>query len=164
MSIWADADALLPGLLPAAFRGVVFYVPDARHEVGRRVIKTYFPGIDQAAFEVLGRHDGPIDLKGLYVGDDYVLRAEALRAALQAPGPGTLFHPWLGELRVIVSEPADIAFDVRELRVVRLHATFEPASTGPAAPASTLAAVRAAAGGLAEAARGFIVEATGRAA
>lgn len=148
MSAFEHADELLPGLLPAAFRGVPFHAPNATHEVGRRIIKTYFPGIDTPAFDDLGRHDGFIDLAGLVVGDDYVARAEAIRAALQAPGPGTLFHPWLGEITVAATAPAVISFDVRELRVARFQVTFERVETARRAPVSTLAGVLSAASAL----------------
>lgn len=121
-----DPDELLPGLLPGAFRGVVFHVPDIRHEAGRRVAQTLFPGLDEAAVEDLGLHRGMIDVVGVIIGDDYVVRAEALRVACETAGPGMLLHPWLGERLVTVGEVASISFSARELRVARIRVGFFP--------------------------------------
>lgn len=128
MGLFDDPQSLLPGLKPAHFRGVQFFMPDVTHEVGRRVFVTLFPGIDEASFDDLGRHDGPVRLTGLIIGDDYVTRALALQAALQTAGTGTLLHPWLGEMTVIVADPASIHFSAIELRVVRFDASFRPVS------------------------------------
>lgn len=117
---------LLDGLLTASFRGVEFDIPDVREEVGRRVQRFFFPGRDDTLHQDLGAFDGPINVTGVIVGDDYVQRAEALRAAFRTAGPGTLVHPWRGELLVVLAEPATITFSDREIRVARFDATFEP--------------------------------------
>ncbi|NIX75383.1 DNA circularization N-terminal domain-containing protein [Microvirga terricola] len=138
MTIFDHEYDLLPGLLPGAFRGVPFYVVDAGHDVGRRIVTSYFPGLDAKTHEDLGILDGLIDIAGLVIGDDYVAQAEALRRAFQTPGPGTLFHPWIGELTVILPQPARIDFSVTELRVARIQATFERTSAPAVLGLSTL--------------------------
>ncbi|MTW19357.1 hypothetical protein GJ689_24500 [Rhodoplanes serenus] len=140
-------SALSPGLLPGAWRGVPFHVPDIRHEAGRRTIRTLFPGLDDVAIDDLGVHRGVIEIVGLVIGDDYVARAEALRVACETPGPGILLHPWLGEMRVVIAEAASISFSSRELRVARFRVGFFPAPE-PSIVASTLAAVMTAVSGL----------------
>lgn len=157
--MFANASELLPGLQPAAFRGVRFDVVDVSHEVGRRIVTHFFPGVDAQAREDQGEMRGPIAVAGFLIGDDYVGRARALDAALRAPGPGTLVHPWLGELRVVVPAGAKIKFSVSELRVMRFEATFEPEAGSLAGGVSTLSRlvssldlVRSAASGLVTAA------------
>lgn len=121
------ASRLLPGCKPACWRGLTFHIPDASTEVGRRIIVTYFPGRDDPAIEDMGAAFGPIRVRGLIVGDDYIRQALALQAAFLSPGPGTFLHPWLGEITAIVPPgAASISFTATELRVVRFEATFQP--------------------------------------
>lgn len=138
-----DRDDLLPGLLPASFRGVQFHMPDASTEVGRRVVVTLFPGIDAPAFDDLGQHAGPIWVTGILLGDDYVAQALALQAAIQTAGPGTLLHPWLGEMSVVVADPAQIRFSTRALRLVTFDVSFLRADIGSFPIISTLSGLLA---------------------
>lgn len=156
MSIFDNASDLLPGLMPAAFRGVRFHVVNAGHDVGRRIVSDYFPGLDLKTHEDLGIFDGPIDVAGLVIGDDYVAQAKALQRAFQTPGPGTFFHPWLGEMTVVLPEPARIDFDVKELRVARLQVTFERAMIGAMPGLSTLTGLLSALGSFTGAAQGLV--------
>lgn len=121
---------LLPGLLPASFRGVGFHVPDTSSEHGRRVAEYLFPGVDGAAFDDFGLSPAVIQISGILVGDDYVAQARALQAAFERPGPGTLIHPWLGGMTVILFEPGEISLSASELRVVRFSAAFKKAGSG----------------------------------
>jgi len=116
-----------PGALAdASWNGIPFYMPDSRHAVGRRVQRFFFPGQDQTAFQDLGAFDGPMRITGLIVGDLYVSYARQLEAALRTPGPGTLVHPWFGDLAMVLTEPAEITFTQKEIRVVRFSASFAP--------------------------------------
>lgn len=126
---WDDWSGLLPGLLPASYRGVRFHVIDSDHEVGRRLILTYFPGIDAPAVDDFGAYEGAIQLRGLVIGDDYIAQAAALEAAFKTPGIATLLHPWLGEKLVQMEQPARIRFSERELRVAYFDASFTPVVT-----------------------------------
>lgn len=131
--------SLLDSLFGASFRGVDFHIPDTREEVGRRVQRFWFPGRDDTVHQDLGAHEGPITVTGLIVGDDYVSRARALRAAFLEAGPGTLVHPWLGEIEVVLAQPATISFSEREIRLARFDAVFERAATSGGTPIDTLA-------------------------
>lgn len=155
MTLFTNASELLPGLSQGSFRGVKFEIVDAEHEVGRRIVTHFFPGVDPQAREDQGRLDGPVKVMGLIVGEDYIARAKALEAALKQAGPGTLVHPWLGEMRVVVPFGARIRFSTGELRVARFDVLFEPeterlASSRSSASrlASSTGSLRAAAGGL----------------
>lgn len=129
---------LFEGLFGASFRGVSFHMPDARHEVGRRVVRSFFPGLDATVHEDLGALDGGISVSGLIIGEDYVRRARAMEAAFRAPGPATLVHPWLGEIEVVLARPASISFTERELRIARFDAVFEPWVERGTTPLDTL--------------------------
>ena len=155
MSLFTNASGLLPGLSQGSFRGVPFEIVDAEHEVGRRIVTHFFPGVDAQAREDQGKLDGPVKVMGLIVGDDYVERAKALEAALGQAGPGTLVHPWLGEMRVVVPAGARIRFSTGELRVARFDIVFErevERLAGKVSSASrltsSLGSLRSAAGGL----------------
>lgn len=120
-----DVAHLLPGLMPGAYRGIGFDVPDTRTEMGRRIAEHLFPGMDRAAYDDMGLLPEVVSVDGVIVGDDYIARARALSAAFQRPGTGTLLHPWLGPMTVIVDRPPEISFSSRELRVARFFAYFK---------------------------------------
>lgn len=149
-----DIDGCLPGLLPASFRGVPFWVLDASHEAGRRMAQTLFPGRDGIYHDDLGRHDGPIQLSAIVVGDDYIAQSERLARALSTAGPGTLVHPWLGEKTVVANQPASFSFASNNLRVGTIDLIFEPTAS-EIDLVSTIAALAASIGGLYSAAAGL---------
>lgn len=154
MSLFDNLDALLPGLLPASYRGVPFYMPNSDHSVGRRIILTHFPGVDTPAADDLGRADGPWSLAGLLIGDDYIAQAAAMERAFATPGPATLMHPWLGE-RTVLPEAGGctIHFAANGLRLARLDLSVTPVTISFGASVSTIALVVAAIGALLTAAR-----------
>jgi prophage DNA circulation protein len=136
----------LPGCLVGSWRGVPFHVPDVATPAGRRIVAIDLPGTDITLHEDLGLATGPIRVSGLIAGDDHLATVQAFRAACEAPGPGTLVHPWLGEMQVVLSEPADIVFRSSELGTATFQATFERWSgasglTGRATLAAIAAAV-----------------------
>ncbi|MBR0643984.1 DNA circularization N-terminal domain-containing protein [Plastoroseomonas hellenica] len=131
--------SLLDGLLGASWRGVPFFMPDSRIEIGRRVIRHWFPGRDDTVHQDLGLAEGAISVTGFLIGVDYVQQAQDLKAAFAQAGPGTLVHPWLGDLEVVLAKPASISFSDREIRVARFDAQFEPYSPPSPSPLDTLA-------------------------
>jgi prophage DNA circulation protein len=88
-------------LLTAQFSGIPFSVIDTSQEVGRRVMRFVYPGIDDASYQDLGADDGAITLRGMLVGQDYLAQMRSLMAACRTAGPYTLVHPWLGNQQVI---------------------------------------------------------------
>lgn len=123
---FSDVGGLLPGLRPAAWRGVSFWAIDVEHETGRRIHATLYPGLDLKTHDDVGPLDGHIDVQGLIIGDDYVAKAKALQAACRAPGAATYMDPWLGPKNCVLARPARISFASDELRVARVHLVFDP--------------------------------------
>lgn len=94
--------------LPAAFRGVPFVVSDATTKVGRRVVMHEFPFADQPQSEDLGRKAGEFSVEGFLIGDDYLGEMRRLIGALTEPGPGTLEHPSMGTMQVVLPHPGSL--------------------------------------------------------
>lgn len=137
---WLDTSDVdtLPGLLPGNYRGVPFHVLDASQDVGRRVILTWFPGLDWPSSDDQGAFDGPMRLVVFIIGDDYIIQAEAMRAALEMSGPATLVHPFLGFRLVQPAAPARISFATAQLKVARVELYLQPVWEIVTAIASTL--------------------------
>jgi len=133
---------LLPGLLPARIGGIDFDMPDTSTTVGRRVAEHLFPGLDFAAYDDMGMSPEEINVYGVLLGDDYIQKAQSLRALFKQPGPKQLMHPWLGGLTVILEQPAEISFNNEELRVARFDATFKVISQSGRAATSISTASR----------------------
>lgn len=87
---------------PASFRGVEFHVVSAGATVGRRVALHEYPFRDTPYVEDLGRRARTMRVEAVIVGDDYMVRRDALIAAIEQAGPGKLVHPYYGELTVSV--------------------------------------------------------------
>lgn len=95
--------------LLGSFRGARFVVPSSDLEFGRRVQVHEYPLRDKPYPEDLGRKarrfkvevfvDGSLTADG-----DYLAARDALIAAIEEGGPGTLVHPWYGSLRVTLVE------------------------------------------------------------
>lgn len=153
---------LLPGLLPASFRGVPFHVIDAGSEGGRRLVATYFPGVDPHAVEDQGVMEGPITVIGFVEGAGYVAQGLALEAAFRAPGPGVYRDPWRGERRVMVPAGGGrVTFSITHLRMAQVEATFHVLPAALPSVFSTFARFVAAIGGMSGAARALVAAALG---
>lgn len=123
-----DIIGLYNSLLTATFGGVPFSVIDTSQEVGRRVARFVFPGIDEASFQDLGADDGPIVIRGLVYGEDYIAQTTTLRAVFRSAGPYTLVHPWLGSLQVILvpGQRPKITLTASELLIARFEVQVYP--------------------------------------
>ncbi len=139
----ADRLKPLPGCLVGSWRGLPMHIPDVSTPAGRRIVSIELPGTDITLHEDLGLATGQIRVTALLAGDDYIEQARAMQAACETPGPGTLVHPWLGEMLVVLKDAADISFRSTELRTVQVRLTFERWSDGAglAVGLSTLAAI-----------------------
>lgn len=105
------ADPLALRLQPASFRGVPFQVEGSSFEAGRRVQVHEYPQRDKPWAEDLGRATRSIALRAFLIGADYVEQANALLAAAEEAGPGTLVHPWFGSMEVSLRDPCRVDFD-----------------------------------------------------
>ncbi|MGY4815491.1 DNA circularization protein [Pseudomonas chlororaphis subsp. piscium] len=90
-------------LLPASFRGVGFWVDQAKTPVGHKGQLHEYPQRDLPFYESLGRQARTHDLTAFIVGADCLEQRDKLLKALEE-GSGELVHPWLGRLQVKVGE------------------------------------------------------------
>ena len=92
-------------LRQASFRGAKFEVDDVDASGGRRLVKHEYPLRDGPYTEDMGRKAREYSVKAFVVqGRNYSYfdaRKELLKA-LESYGPGTLIHPWHGEIKVCV--------------------------------------------------------------
>lgn len=123
-------------LLPGSFRGAAFYWRATELQGGRRLAEHEFPLRDGGEPEDLGRRLRHYRFNVYVVGDDYFGDRDALLAALESPGPGTLVHPYLGPLLVAVRE-----FRLQETNEEGRIARFEIEFTEAGPPPSPLAVV-----------------------
>lgn len=98
-------------LRPASFRGVPFGVYEGEGVFGRRQAVHEYPYRDTVWVEDMGRDVRKIAIRGFLVQDslryqagDVLSQRQALIAACETSGSGTLIHPTLGELTVSVPE------------------------------------------------------------
>lgn len=98
-------------LQPASFRGVPFEVEASGITVGRRTVVHEYPQRDRPYVEDMGRATRNITLQCFVVGSDYLEQTQALMHELEEPGPGTLIHPWLGEMEVTITSVSELLFD-----------------------------------------------------
>lgn len=110
-------------LRPASFRDVPFQVESDDMTVGRRVQVFEYPQRDKPFSEDLGRATREINIPGYVIGPDYMAGRDALLAALETPGPGTLVHPWYGSLQVI-AKPAKVSHSLDEGGMCRFSLVF----------------------------------------
>lgn len=106
----------------ASFRGAPFFVDEAEMSGGRRTVEHQFPLRNKAFVEDLGQRNHHFTVTGYVIGDDYLSQKRALQAALDGvdvEGPGTLVHPYEGQLTAICD-----TYSVRERRGEGAFATF----------------------------------------
>lgn len=83
-------------LLDASFRGVTFDVMDMTDDVSRDVQAHYYPYVDGADQEDLGRQARQFSMTAVFWGDFYEFKLNQLLEALNKKGAGELVHPIFG--------------------------------------------------------------------
>ena len=96
-------------LQPASFRGVPFDVESDDGTFGRRVQVHEYPNRDKPYVEDMGRATREMNFTAFLIGADYMDKRDRLLAAIEQAGAGTLIHPWYGERKVTVKEPARVS-------------------------------------------------------
>ncbi|WCT72050.1 DNA circularization N-terminal domain-containing protein [Sphingomonas naphthae] len=86
-------------LQPGSFRGAAFAVRAAENSGGRRGPDHSYPQRDTGWAEDIGRAAARFTIDAIVIGADYMAARDALIAACEAKGPGTLVHPWRGTLQ-----------------------------------------------------------------
>jgi prophage DNA circulation protein len=84
------------------FRDAEFVLEDDSFAFGRRTQLHEYPERDRPYVEDLGRKAREFTIDVYVIGPDYDRRRDALIAAIEQPGPGTLVHPRHGTVRVSI--------------------------------------------------------------
>lgn len=93
--------------LPASWRGVPFHVDGDELSGGRRGQLHEYPQRDRPFVEDLGRKARKFSFTAFLIGPDYMDRRDALLAALEKAGAGTLVHPEYGSVTVSLDPGTD---------------------------------------------------------
>lgn len=125
--VWADATDQLKK--KASFRGATFFVSDSEASVGRRNVTHQYPFRDEVYIEDLGLDIDEFNITGYVVQNldnayDYFAERDALITALKEPGPGQLWHPFLGSKLVSLVGKAEISESFGEGGIARFTMTF----------------------------------------
>lgn len=113
-------------LLQASFRGVEFHFESVGDQFGRRVKRHEYPGGTEPYHEDLGLTPDTFDIAAYILEPDHIGRAAQMRDAIRAKGPGTLVHPYYGEITV-VALPSTSRFTTREGGMAQFQLKFERA-------------------------------------
>lgn len=89
-------------LQPGSWRGVGFVLDTGETIAGRRVAIHEYPYRDTAWTEDLGLLPRRFNVRAFLVGDDVYQQRDAMLAACEMAGSGTLVHPTLGSLEVVL--------------------------------------------------------------
>lgn len=107
-----------------SFRGVVFVTESRDRSGGRRVALTELPFRDTPISEDMGRRAREYSLELFVHGRDYYDRRDALLAALEAFGPGTLIDPWGGAALSVVVEDYRLTETTEDGGIARFSVLF----------------------------------------
>lgn len=111
-------------LRDASFRGVPFSVEDDESSFGRRVQVHEYPNRDKPFTEDLGRATRRITINAYIVGDEYADQRDKLITAIETAGPGTLVHPFYGEMQGSVDGQVRVIHSSSEGRMCRVSFQF----------------------------------------
>lgn len=133
-------------LQPGSWRGAGFFIDAGETAAGRRVAIHEYPYRDDAWAEDLGKLPRRFTIQAWIVGDDVYQQRDAMLAACEQAGAGTLVHPTMGSIQCVLLEFG--CADRRERgRVVELQFSFILAGDVlyPATATATIQAVTGAA-------------------
>lgn len=116
---------------PGSFRGVRFYLRTSTSTGGRRVVLNEYPLRDEPDTEDLGRKARQFRLVMTVQGPDYMAQRDRLIAALETAGPGTLVHPFRGEMQVVPLDEYSCEESTQEGGLARISVTFVEAGVAP---------------------------------
>lgn len=116
---------------PGAFRGVPFHLKSSSSTGGRRTVLNEFPLRDEPMTEDMGRRARKFQLSMTVIGPDYMAQRDRLIEALETAGPGTLMHPFRGELLVAVIDDYSCEESTEQGGLARISVTFVEAGAAP---------------------------------
>ncbi|WP_028008685.1 DNA circularization protein [Solimonas flava] len=136
---WRDS------LQRGSFRGAPFEIDSASKRAGRKSVTHEYPQSDRNENEDLGRGPRRFSLELFVVGPDYMSGRDALEAALEAPGPGELVHPYRGRLQVSLDGDYSCTESSREGGMATFSVSFvlDDGVTRPASSIDTQALTQA---------------------
>lgn len=116
-------------LRDASFRGVPFKVASTDNGFGRRNVLHQYPMRNIPYVEDLGEDVDEYSVRGYVIQNidnnfDYFNERDALITALKTSGPGTLVHPFLGEVQVTLLGKARVSEDFSEGGIARFDMSF----------------------------------------
>lgn len=91
-------------LQPGSWRGVPFVLDSGDTAAGRRVAIHEYPYRDETWAEDLGKLPRRFAIQAWVVGDDCYQQRDAMLAACEQSGAGTLVHPTLGSIECVLLE------------------------------------------------------------
>lgn len=124
---------------PGAFRGVPFHLKSATRTGGRRTVLDEFPLRDTPSTQDMGRKARQFNLVMTVIGTDYMTQRDELIEALEASGPGTLMHPFYGELYVAPLGDYSIEESLDQGGLARITQNFVEAGDKPRPDSQPLA-------------------------
>jgi prophage DNA circulation protein len=101
---WTQGEDWRLRLQPGSWRGVGFVLDMGETHAGRRVAIHEYPYRDTIWVEDLGKLPRRFEVRGFLVGDDVYSQRDAMLKACEQAGPGTLVHPTLGTVQVVLLE------------------------------------------------------------
>jgi len=114
----------IDNLQAASFRGVPFKTTDDEGTFGRRVQTHEYPNRDKPYTEDLGRATRRITISAYVIGEDFALQRDKLIEVIERPGPGTLVHPFFGEMKVNIDGALRVSHSQTEGRMCRIEFAF----------------------------------------
>lgn len=89
-------------LQPGSWRGVGFVMDTVANHAGRRTATHEYPWRDTVWTEDLGKLPRRFVVQAYLTGDDVYQQRDAMLRAAEQPGPGTLVHPTMGTMQVVM--------------------------------------------------------------
>lgn len=125
--MWKDT------IRPASYKGAAFGVSAGEKEAGRRSVLHEFPQRDLPFCEDMGSVPQKFTLNAFVLGNDYMGKRDALEKVLQDPQPGTLVHPWYGEITVAQFAPYKVSHSAQDGGIAIFTLSFVQAEA-PSSP------------------------------
>jgi prophage DNA circulation protein len=116
---------------PGAFRGVPFHLKSSTRTGGRRTVLDEYPLRDTPSTQDMGRKARQFNLTMTLIGQDYMVQRDRLIEALETYGPGTLMHPFYGEMYVAVLGDYSIEESTEQGGVARISQNFVESGEKP---------------------------------
>lgn len=116
---------------PGAFRGVPFHLKNSTRTGGRRTVLNEYPLRDKPDTQDMGRKARQFNLAMTVIGQDYMAKRDLLIEALETFGPGTLMHPFYGEMQVATLGDYSIEESTEQGGMARISQNFVESGEKP---------------------------------